>query len=125
MFLISVSSISLIFMSRNIPIKIERKDDIPNFYAESIQMVHSITGFKMIVFRDKAEYGVDPRVGPDALIPKSIVKEIIAEVSFSPQQLKILAKVVNDQLKAYESRFGEISLPDQPKKADNTSGHYI
>jgi len=112
-------------MSRNIPIKVERKDDIPNYYAESIQMVHSIAGFKMIVFRDKAEYGVDPSVGPDALIPRSIIKEIIAEVNFSPQQLKILASVVNDQLKAYESRFGQISLPDQPKKSDNTSGHYI
>lgn len=120
-----LSSIFLILMSRNIPIKVERKEDVPNYYAESIQMVHSIAGFKMIVFRDKAEYAVDPSIGPDALIPRSIIKEIIAEVSFSPHQLKILSKVVNDQLKAYESRFGEIALPDQPKKADNTSGHYI
>lgn len=120
-----LSSIFLILMSRNIPIKVERKQDVPNFYAESIQMVHSIAGFKMIVFRDKAEYAVDPSIGPDALIPRSIIKEIIAEVSFSPHQLKILSKVVNDQLKAYESRFGEIALPDHPKKADNTSGHYI
>jgi hypothetical protein len=112
-------------MSRNIPIKVERKEEVPSYYAESIQMVHSIAGFKMIIFRDKAEYAVDPSIGPDALIPRSIIKEITAEVSFSPQQLKILSKVVNDQLKAYESRFGEISLPDQPKKADNTSGHYI
>ena len=37
-------------MSRNIPIKVERNDDVPNFYAESIQMVHSIAGFKMIIF---------------------------------------------------------------------------
>ena len=112
-------------MSRNLPIKVERKEEVPSYYAESIQMVHSIAGFKMIVFRDKAEYAVDPSSGPDALIPRSIIKEIIAEVSFSPHQLKILSKVVNDQLKAYESRFGEIALPDQPKKADNTSGHYI
>jgi len=112
-------------MSRNIPIKVERNDDVPNFYAESIQMVHSIAGFKMIIFRDKAEYAVDPSIGPDALIPRSIIKEIIAEVSFSPQQLKILAKVISDQLKAFESRFGEIALPEQSKKKDNISPSYV
>ncbi|MHA2358556.1 MAG: hypothetical protein ACXABK_07310 [Candidatus Heimdallarchaeaceae archaeon] len=112
-------------MSRNIPIKVERNEDVPNFYAESIQMVHSIAGFKMIIFRDKAEYAVDPSIGPDALIPRSIIKEIIAEVSFSPQQLKILAKVIGDQIKAFESRFGEITLPEQSKKKDNISPSYI
>ncbi len=111
-------------MSRNIPIKVERKEDIPSFYAESIQIVHSVTGFKMIVFRDKAEYGADPSMGPDALIPRSIIKEIITEVSFSPQQVKILAKIVNEQIAAYESRFGEIKLPDQAKKRDNTTATY-
>ncbi|MCG3221358.1 MAG: hypothetical protein H7641_08255, partial [Candidatus Heimdallarchaeota archaeon] len=80
-------------MSRNIPIKVERKEEVPSFYAESIQMVHSIAGFKMIVFRDKAEYAADPSIGPEALLPRSIIKEIIAEVSFSPHQLKILSKV--------------------------------
>ena len=111
-------------MSRNIPIKVERKEDVPSFYAESVHMVHSVTGFKMIIFKDKAEYGVDPSIGPDALIPRSIIKEIITEVSFSPQQLKILAKVVNEQITAYESRFGEIKLPDQTKKRDNTTATY-
>ena len=115
----------VINMSRNIPVKVERKEDIPSFYAESIQMVHSITGFKMIIFRDKAEYAVDPAIGANALIPRSIIKEIISEVNFSPQQLKILAKVVDEQIKAYESRFGEISLPEQNKKKDNTTASFI
>ncbi|MHA1828292.1 MAG: hypothetical protein ACTSX6_06550 [Candidatus Heimdallarchaeaceae archaeon] len=112
-------------MSRNIPIKVERKDDIPSIYAESIQMVHSIAGFKMVIFKDKAEYAIDPSVGPDALIPRSIIKEIIAEISFSPQQIKILAKIVDEQIKAYESRFGVINLPDQPKRKDNSTASFI
>ena len=112
-------------MSSNIPIKVERKEDMESFYAESIQMVHSIAGFKLIIFKDKAEYALDPSVGPSALIPRSIVKEITAEVNFSPQQLKILAKVVGDQLKAYETRFGTIALPEQSKRADNSSASFI
>ena len=112
-------------MSRNIPIKVERKDDVPSFYAESIQMVHSISGFKMIIFKDQAEYANEPSIGPNALIPRSIIKEIISEVNFSPQQLKILLKVVEEQIKAYESRFGEIALPDQSKKQDNTTATFI
>lgn len=124
MFFITPKPHYLIIMSRNIPVKVERREEVPNFYAESIQMVHSLTGFKLIVFRDKAEYSVDPSIGPDALIPRSIIKEIVAEVSFSPQQMKILSKVVNDQISAFESRFGEIALPDQSKKRDNTTASY-
>ena len=105
--------------------KIERKDDVPSFYAESLQMVHSIAGFKMIVFKDKAEYALESGVGPDALIPRSIVKEIITEVSFSPQQFKILLRIISDQLKAYESRFGEIAIPEQGKKQGDTTGKLI
>ncbi len=105
--------------------KIERKESVPSFYAESLQMVHSIAGFKMIVFKDKAEYALDPSVGPNALIPRSIVKEIIAEVSFSPQQIKILSKILDGQLKAYESRFGEITIPEQGKKEDNTTASFV
>lgn len=112
-------------MSSNIPIKVERKEDMQSYYAESIQMVHSLAGFKLIIFKDKAEYALDPSVGPSALIPRSIVKEIIAEVNFSPQQLKILANVVTDQIKAYESRFGTITLPAQSKKTDNSSASFI
>lgn len=112
-------------MSRNIPMKVERNDDVESYYAESLQMVHSIAGFKMILFKDKAEYATDPRVGPEALVPRSITKEVIAEVNFSPQQLKILAKVVTDQLKAYESRFGTIALPEQNTKIDNSSASFI
>ena len=105
--------------------KVERKDDVPSYYAESIQMVHSISGFKMIVFKDKAQYKADPSAGPDALIPKSIIKEIVTEVSFSPQQLKILSKMIQEQLHAYETRFGEIILPDQTKKQDNTTATFV
>ncbi|MBY9001583.1 MAG: hypothetical protein KGD64_11740 [Candidatus Heimdallarchaeota archaeon] len=112
-------------MSSNIPIKVERKENMESYYAESIQMVHSITGFKLIIFHDKAEYALDPSVGASALIPRSIVKEITAEVNFSPQQLKILFKVLGDQLKAYESRFGTISLPEQSAKTDNSSASFI
>jgi hypothetical protein len=112
-------------MSSNIPIKVERKDDMESYYAESIQMVHSIAGFKLIIFKDKAEYALDPSVGPSALIPRAIVKEIITEINFSPQQLKILSKVLNDQLKAYENRFGSIAIPDQTKKTDNSSASFI
>ena len=112
-------------MSRNIPIKVERNEDVPNFYAESIQMVHSISGFKMIIFKDQAEYATEPSIGPNALIPRTIIKEIVAEVSFSPHQLKILQKVVEEQIKAYESRFGEIVLPEQTKKQDNTTATFI
>ncbi len=112
-------------MSRNIPMKVERKADVPSFYAESIQMVHSVAGFKMIIFKDKAEYKNEPSVGPDVLMPRSIIKEIITEVNFSPQQLKILAKIIAEQLKAFESRFGEISLPEQIKKQDNTTASFV
>jgi hypothetical protein len=105
--------------------KVERSDDVPSYYAESIQMVHSISGFKMIVFKDKAEYKADPSAGPDALMPKSIIKEIITEVSFSPQQLKILSKMIDEQIKAYETRFGEITLPEQSKKQDNTTATFV
>jgi len=105
--------------------KVERNEDVPSFYAESIQMVHSISGFKMIVFKDKAEYKADPSSGPEALMPKSIIKEIVAEVNFSPQQLKILTKIMQEQLKAYESRFGEVALPDQSKKQDNTTATFV
>ena len=105
--------------------KVERKDDIPSYYAESIQMVHSISGFKMIVFKDKAVYKADPSAGADALMPKSIIKEIVTEVSFSPQQLKILSKMVQEQIQAYETRFGEISLPEQTKKQDNTTATFV
>ena len=105
--------------------KVERKDDVPSYYAESIQMVHSISGFKMIIFKDKAEYKADPSAGADALMPKSIIKEIVAEVSFSPQQLKILTKIMQEQLNAYESRFGEVALPDQSKKQDNTTATFV
>ncbi len=112
-------------MSRNIPIKVERREDVPNFYAESIQMVHSISGFKMIIFKDQAEYATEPSIGPNALIPRTIIKEIVSEVSFSPQQLKILQKVVEEQINAYESRFGEITLPEQTKKQDNTTATFI
>ena len=112
-------------MSPSIPMKVERSDNVPSFYAESIQMVHSISGFKMIVFKDKAAYRADPSAGPDALIPKSIIKEVITEVSFSPHQLKILSKIIHEQLQAYESRFGEIALPEQNKKQDNTTATFV
>lgn len=112
-------------MSRNIPIKVERKEEVPSFYAESIQMVHSISGFKMIIFKDQAEYATEPSIGPNALIPRAIIKEIVTEVSFSPHQLKILLKVIEEQIKAYESRFGEIALPEQTKKQDNTTATFI
>ena len=105
--------------------KVQRKDDIPSFYAESIQMVHSISGFKMIVFKDKAEYKADPSAGPEALMPKSIIKEVVTEVSFSPQQLKILSKMIHEQIQAYETRFGEIALPEQNKKQDNTTATFV
>ena len=113
-------------MSRSIPMKVERNEDVPSFYAESIQMVHSISGFKMIVFKDKAEYKADPSSGPEALMPKSIIKEIITEINFSPHQLKILSKIIIEQLKAYETRFGEISLPEQNRKQDdNTTATFV
>ena len=57
-------------------------------------------------FRDRAEYAEEARIGPEALIPRSITKEIIAEVSFSPQQLKIMNKVIEEQIKSYARRFG-------------------
>ena len=115
----------MIIMSRNIPLKVERKEDVESFYAESLQLLHSIAGFKLILFKDKAEYATDPRVGPEALVPRSITKEVIAEINFSPQQLKILAKVVNDQLQSYETRFGTIAIPEQSSKVDNSSASYI
>ncbi|MCE7741933.1 MAG: hypothetical protein GOP50_05700 [Candidatus Heimdallarchaeota archaeon] len=105
--------------------KVERTDDIPSFYAESIQMVHSVAGFKMIVFKDKAEYKADPSTGPEALMPKSIIKEIITEINFSPHQLKILSKIIQEQLKAFEARFGEIALPEPNKKQDNTTASFV
>ncbi len=105
--------------------KVERNDDIPSFYAESIQMVHSISGFKLIVFKDKAEYKADPSAGSDVLMPKTIIKEVVTEISFSPQQLKILSKILQEQLKAYESRFGEIALPEQKERQDNTTATFV
>ncbi|MHA1211913.1 MAG: hypothetical protein ACTSSH_05575 [Candidatus Heimdallarchaeota archaeon] len=105
--------------------KVERNDDTPSFYAESIQMVHSVAGFKMIVFKDKAEYKADPSIGPEALMPKSIIKEVITEINYSPQQLKILSHIIHEQLKAYEARFGEIALPEQGKKQDNTAATFV
>ncbi len=112
-------------MSRNIPIKVERKEHTPSFYAESIQLAHSITGFKLTLFKDRPEYEVDSNIGPQALMPRTIVKEILAEINFSPQQMKILVDIVHEQLSAYESRFGEVNLPSKPSKKDNTSGSYI
>lgn len=115
----------MIEMSRNIPIKVERREDTSNYYAESIQLVHSMAGFKLIIFRDRAEYAEEARIGPEALIPRSITKEIIAEVSFSPQQLKIMNKVIEEQIKNYESRFGTITIPDKTPKKDNSTATFV
>ncbi len=112
-------------MSRNIPIKIERNENTPTFYAESIQLLHNLSGFKMVVFNDEADYEKDAKIGRDALMPRKIIKKIVAEINFSPQQLKIIQKLIDDQIKAYERNFGEINLPDKGPKKGNTAGTYI
>ncbi|MHA1302970.1 MAG: DUF3467 domain-containing protein [Candidatus Heimdallarchaeaceae archaeon] len=112
-------------MSRKIPMRVERPKDTPQFYAESVQVVHSISSFKLVLFSDRAEYSIDSSVGPEALMPKTVIKEVIAEVSFSPQQMKILASIINNQLAAYENRFGEIKLPNTKPKHDGASATYV
>jgi len=111
--------------STNIPIKVERKEDVPVYYAESVQIGHTLTSFKLVIFNDKPMYANEARVGREALIPRSIVKEVVAEVILSPQQFKILEQIISQQLQMYETKFGKINLPNQPPKKDNSTATYI
>ncbi len=112
-------------MSAKIPIRVVRKEDTPQYYAESIQVVHSLSGFKLILFSDKAEYSVDSSVGPEALLPKTVIKEVIAEIAISPQQMKILSSIIANQIAQYENRFGQINIPNPktPSKHDTSAGY--
>ncbi|MHA1687535.1 MAG: hypothetical protein ACTSYD_14220 [Candidatus Heimdallarchaeaceae archaeon] len=112
-------------MSRNIPLKVKRKEDVSILFAESFQLLQSVAGFKLVIFNDIAEYANEPRVGSEAMIPRAIVKEIVAEINFSPQQLKILSKIISQQLHNYETQIGEIKLPEKHGKKDNTAGAFI
>ncbi|MHA1867337.1 MAG: DUF3467 domain-containing protein [Candidatus Heimdallarchaeaceae archaeon] len=112
-------------MSRKIPMKVERKEETPQYYAESVQVVYNISGFKMVIFNDIAEYSSDSSVGPEALVPKTVIKRIQAEIALSPQQMKILSSVINNQLQAYEKQFGEIKIPNIQAKHDSSSASYV
>ncbi len=41
---------------------------------------------------------------------------LVSRIAMSPQHAKLLSKVLSENLENYEEKFGEIDLPDMPKR---------
>jgi hypothetical protein len=82
----------------------ERLENFLKIYANSANIEVSLWDFKLV-------FGELKTVGNKQVIEQSVA------VTMSPQHAKVLAGVLNENVKKYEEAIGEIKLPTStPKK---------
>jgi len=96
--------------------EITKSPDFKSIYTTGVFGGTSPNDCRIIFYQDRLEPAILPGGAPGQMTTKNINRELQAEVHMTPVAFKSLAQWMNQHVKTFEERFGEIMGSPSPDK---------